>query len=207
VKCSITSRNSQLASVSAPSADLPARAKVFSKNFPPPRHTSHTPMMCAPLCTSWQNTRALPELTCTPVFPPQRTHTAHTADGDPIHNTIAPLAASRYGYPQNAHPLILLLRYLLRFFFEEQPWGSSFAQGLRVSRRPGLSASAISFEDGLRGFTVVLRLPFAVVVVAQDAAPAFVAGEPHTGGGRLAIGFELLLGEGTLWTRRRQELA
>jgi hypothetical protein len=31
-------------------------------------------------------------------------------------------------------------------------------------------------------------------------------GTPHWRG-RLAIGFELLLGEGTLWTRRRQELA
>jgi hypothetical protein len=194
VKSSTTSRNSQLASVSAPSADLPTRAKVFSKNFSPLCHTSHTPMLCAPLCTSSRNTRALTGRTCTPVFPPQHTHTTHTARRPPIHKPIAPLAALRQGYPQNAHPLILLLRYLLRFFFEHQPWGSSIAQGLRVSSPPGLSASRISFEDGPRGFTVVLRLPFAVVVSQR-----LLRG--------LAIGFELLLGEGTLWTRRRQVLA
>ena len=170
-----------------------SRAEVFSKNFSPPCHTSNTPVVCAPLCTNWSNVRATPGRTCTPLLAPQRTHTAHTVNSPVIHNPIPPLAASRQGYPQSPHPLILLLRYLLRFFLEEQPWGRSLAQGHETSHRAGLSAVAISFEDGLRGFTVVLRLPFAVVVVTQEAAPALV--------------LELLLGEGTLWTRRRHELA
>jgi hypothetical protein len=52
-------------------------------------------------------------------------------------------------------------------------------------------------------------LRLALKMAAEDLRLFFdsrCGGTPHWRG-RLAIGFDLLLGEGTLWTRRRQELA
>lgn len=105
-----------------------------------------------------------------------------------MHTPIAALAAPGRRCPQNAQALILVLRSLHRFFFEIQRWGRP-VHTRRLSLDPlGLSGFAISFQDGVEGSTVVLRLPLRSSL-AQHMSAAFVAG-PRASGGRLANGFE-----------------
>jgi hypothetical protein len=156
--------------------------------------------MCAALYTNQPNSRAPIAPRCTPVVHPQRPNKGRTVVNAVIHTPTTVLAAPRPSCPQNPHPLILLLSHLCCFFFEVQRWGCFVTLGSEASRRPGLSGFAISFQDGLRSSTVVLRLPLRVVVVPY-APPTFVGGRPQRAG-RLATGFSV--GEGTLWTRRRQ---
>src|ERR1700756_5790105 len=62
---------------------------------------------------------------CTSLLHPQRSTKSHTVINRVIHNPIAALAAPRPTCPQNAQPLILLLRSLHWFFFEVRRWGSA----------------------------------------------------------------------------------
>jgi hypothetical protein len=161
--------------------------------------------MCAAVCTNRPNTGEAIQLQCTPVLHPQRPNTEHTVINGVIHKPIPGLAAPSPNYPQNAQPLLLLLRSLRCFFFEVHRWGHLVAERSRNRHLRGLSAPASSFQVGLRRSTVVLRLPLRSSSHYPPAA--FVPGAPASGGLRLATGFEVLVGEGTLWTWRRQELA
>jgi hypothetical protein len=88
---------------------------------------------------------------CTPTPDPQRPNIGHTLVNRVIHNPSTPLAATKPGCPQNAQPLILVLRSLRRFFFEVQGW----VRPLRRSRggvvvaacRPGRLAFKMAAED------------------------------------------------------------
>src|ERR1700739_1826540 len=95
---------------------------------------------------------------CTSLFHPHRSKKAHTFTNRVIPNPITALAAPRPTCPQNAQHLILLLRSLHRFFFEVRRWGRALRRHRGAHRRRGLSAFTISFQDGRRRSTVVLRL-------------------------------------------------
>ena len=78
------------------------------------------------------------------------------------------------------------------FFFENRRWGRVVAPGSQAVIDLGLSALAISFQDGPQK------------IYGCSSTPSVRCGGPHASGGRLATGCECLVGEGTLWTRRRQ---
>src|SRR5271157_3772472 len=79
VRCSITSRNSPLASASGPSADSRrSRRNFFPKNFSHVCHTRHTQLLCAALCTTQSNSDVVSSVPCTATLPPQRLNTRRT---------------------------------------------------------------------------------------------------------------------------------
>ena len=83
------------------------------------------PALCVPLCRNRPNTGAAMWFPCTSVFHPQRPDGSPNIVNRVIHSPTTPLAATRPSYPQNAQPLILLLRSIPSFFFEVQAWGRS----------------------------------------------------------------------------------
>lgn len=159
--------------VSAPSAEsrrgpglsgprpaiFPPRPGIFSRNFSPVCHTGHTQGMCAELCTTPGGSGVVPPRACTARVRPHRLNMSPTAAPTVIHTPTHRASCGGDRCPQNAQALLLLLRSLHRIFFEIQPWGRSVHTLRRGRRQPGLSAFAISFQDGPRGSTVVLRLP------------------------------------------------
>lgn len=198
------SRSSPLASVSAPSAEISSLPGapgpdsglslrvlvIFSRNFTPVCHTRHSEGMWVGLCTTQLIAGVVTPLGCTVVIRPHPPNTSPTGVHAAMHKPIAALAGPRGRCPQLAQALILVLRSLHRFFFEIQAWGRPVH-----TRRPrlgqlGLSGFAISFQDGVEGSTVVLRLPLRSPL-AHHMSSAFVA-EPRASGGRLANGFETL---------------
>jgi hypothetical protein len=161
--------------------------------------------MLAALCTNVPNNSAAIALEVHTTPPSPAANIGCTVTSPVIHKPIAALAAPGRSCPQIAQALILVLRSLHRFFFEEQPWGRRVSQHPRSARPLGLSAFAISFQDGLRSSTVVIRLPLWTSWRVTCHRRSWRG--PASGDGRLAAGFEFLVGEGTLWTRRRQVLA
>src|SRR5689334_21289891 len=115
--------------------------------------------MWAGMCTTQLNAGVVTLLGCTDVVRPHPPNTSPTGVHFTMHNPIVALAAPRRRCPQNAQGLILVLRYLHRFFFEIQAWGRAVHLRRLSLRQPGLSGFAISFQDGVEGSTVVLRLP------------------------------------------------
>lgn len=161
--------------------------------------------MLAALCTNVPNTSAAIALEVHTTPPSPAPNIGCTVTNPVIHKPIAALAARRRTCPQTAQALILVLRSLHRFFFEEQPWGRRVSQHPQSAHPLGLSAFAISFQDGRRSSTVVIRLP--LWTSWRMTCPRRLLRGPASGDGRLAAGFEFLVGEGTLWTWRRQVLA
>ena len=161
--------------------------------------------MWAGVCTTPLNTGVVPRLGAQPSFVPHSPNTSptgiHCDDAQPD----LALAAPRRCCPQNAQALILVLRYLHRFFFEIQAWGRAVHLRRLGLRQLGLSGFAISFQDGVEGSTVVLRLPLRSSL-ANHTPSAFVV-EPVLAGAASQWIRERWVGEGTLWTWRRQRLA
>jgi hypothetical protein len=114
--------------------------------------------MWAVLCTDGENSGAAMCFPYTAARHPQRPNKANTVINAVIHNPHTALAAPSPAHPQYAQHLILLLRYLRWFFFEVQRWGRGLRRHRGTRRRRGLSAVTISFQDGRRSSTVVLRL-------------------------------------------------
>ena len=158
--------------------------------------------MCAALCTNQSNSRVAIAPRCTPVVHPQRLNTGHTVVNLVIHTPARALAAARPGCPQNPHPLILLLSYLCYFFFEVQRWGGFVTLGSRGSRDRACRALRLAFKMASED----LRLFFDCRCGRRGAlrATGVRGGRPQ---GARAASHWISVGEGTLWTRRRQKLA
>jgi hypothetical protein len=161
--------------------------------------------MCAAVCTNRPNTGEAIRLQCTPVLHPQRPNTEHTVINGVIHKPIPGLAAPSPNCPQNAQPLLLLLRSLRCFFFEVHRWGRLVAERSRNRHLRACRHVRVAFKlasDDLRLF-FDSRCGRRRITRQRRSFRG-----PHaSGGSRLATGFEVLVGEGTLWTWRRQELA
>jgi hypothetical protein len=72
----------------------------------------------------------------------------------------APPAAQTSCCPQRAQALILLLNSLVRLFFRKRAWGRVVPHPRRCPGQTRVSLIPISFQDGVRRSTVVVRLPF-----------------------------------------------
>src|ERR1700735_3402773 len=101
--------------------------------------------MCAGLCTTHAINGATADVPHTPLVRPHPPNTPPTVLNALIHNPIGALAAPRPCCPQHAQPLLLLLRYLHRFFFEIQAWGRAVHTRRPGPRCLGLSACAVRF--------------------------------------------------------------
>lgn len=152
-------------------------------------------MVWAALCTIDSNIAAGFGFSCTSVLNPQESNADRKVIHRVIHNPSPFLAGPRRGCPQDAHPLILLLRSLRHFFIENHPWGNRSHSPHKPLVDRLCRALGLAFKMALND----LRLFF-------DAPPFLAGGKPAVSQGWPATGFRQL-GEGKPWTWRRQELA
>lgn len=167
----------------------------FIENFSHPRHTRHTSAVCAALCTNHDKTAPSSTSTHTPARPSpttrlathshQRSHPQADPSASSIKTASSP-ASTPFNTVTDLSPSVVLRNTALGTVARTMP--AADAEGLHGD---GCQSVAISFQDGRRRPTVVLRLPLRW-------------GSPRGGPG---AGLGLLVGEGTLWTQRRQELA
>ena len=137
------------------SSSMPNTKKLPAR---PPHQSHHCPVDS--LCATCPHFRSRITVPCTTTGNPQSVHTNHTTA--PLSSTTPPTsrAGPTSGCPQHAQDLILLLVSLRSFFFEKTS-GDSPSSPPRYCRTedPRVTRS-ISFQDGVRSSTVVVRLPF-----------------------------------------------
>src|ERR1700753_122259 len=114
-RCSITSRNSPLASASGPSADSRRSSHIFLKNFSHPCHTSHTQAMCAALCTNHPNSGVAIAPRCTSVVHPQQLNAGHTVVNVLIHNPGSCASSTKTRLSPESTPLNTVTELYLLF--------------------------------------------------------------------------------------------
>jgi hypothetical protein len=181
VKSSITSRSSPLGFVSAPSADhcRPRERRVahcrtsfgayralsavssrgISKNFGPAGISSHSTSLWIRLCGNCSH------LSCGGPLRPQArplpNRCTRTTQSVLVSCTSRPArqAAQTRCCPQRAQALLLLLKSLRSLFFRKGRWGRAVPHPVSEPRKTWVSLIPISFQDGLRRSTVVVRQP------------------------------------------------
>jgi hypothetical protein len=113
-----------------------------------------------------------------------------------------PPAAQTACCPQLAQALLLILKSLQSFFFRNKCWGRPFPHPGIQARKTRVSLIPISFQDGLRRSTVVVRQPDRR---SERIAGAGVRrrGPRLTRGGAAEVSLAVRGDEGTQWTWRR----
>ncbi len=114
----------------------------------------------------------------------------------------APSAAQTSCCPQRAQPLLLLLKSLHSLLFRKSCWGRAVPHPAFEAGKNRVSLIPISFQDGLRRSTVVVRQPFRSSGRMTGTGDRRREARLTTGGAadiRLAVRGD----EGTQWTWRR----
>ena len=87
-----------------------------------------------------------------------------------MHTFIGALAAQKPSCPQNAQPLILLLRYHPHFFFEERCWGRLVTRGSQGCHDPACRAWRLAFKMAREDLRLFFDSPLRGPTLAGDAA-------------------------------------
>lgn len=148
-------KSSPRGSASAPSAEAVYGPTFLAKNFAHLSHTCIVTALCVTLCTNHPNSGATTRPQCTAVIHPQSPNMDHTAVDTVIHSPVGPLAAVRPSRPQIAHPLLLLLRSLRRFFFEVHAWGHLVRTGRQPVANPVRRRRRLAFKLALEALRLV----------------------------------------------------
>ena len=128
-------------------------------------------MVWAVLCKIDSNIAAGFGFSCTSVLNPQGSNTVRKVIHRVIHNPSPSLAALRRGCPQDAHPLILLLRYLRYFFFENRRWGhQSDSPHKPLVDRP-CRPLRLAFKMALNDLRLFFDVPPSEPAVARGGQP------------------------------------
>lgn len=144
---------------------------------------------------------------CTTATDPQPLPTNHTTRPRVMHNPVgSPSRADAMLSPTCTGP-ITVIEISTSFFFRKRRWGQAVPHpGLDPGKRR-VSLILISFQDGLRRSTVVVRLPFRSseritgTGVRRRGIPRLIWG------GAADVGLAVRGDEGTQWTWRRPQSA
>jgi hypothetical protein len=120
---------------------------------------------------------------------------------------LAAPAAQTSCCPQLAQALILLLKSLLSLFFRKRLWGRAVPHPGIGPGKSRLSLLPISFQDGLRRSTVVVRLPFRSSELITGTSVRRREIPRLRWGGTAEVGLAVRSDEGTQWTWRRPQSA
>src|ERR1700730_7942443 len=177
------SKSSRRGSASAPSADIRPDSK---KLLPRPQHLSQDPAVDTAvrklLTLSYQ-----PLVRCTTAADPQPLHTNHTIRARVMHNPAgSPSSADVMLSPTCTGP-ITVIEISTSFFFRKRLWGRTVPHPALDPGKRRVSLILISFQDGLRRSTVVVRLPF------RSSGTDYGRGRPSAGNTAPHVG----------WSRRR----
>jgi hypothetical protein len=101
-----------------------------------------------------------PRARCTTATDPQPLHTNHTTRPRVMHNPVGSPSSADVMLSPTCTGLITVTEISTSFFFRKRRWGRAIPHpGLDPGKRR-VSLILISFQDGLRRSTVVVRLPF-----------------------------------------------
>jgi hypothetical protein len=167
---------------------------------PVPRVTA---LGCAYPCAQTADTR---RPNTRPVHRPDRSPTAaHTATQFSCVSYTArsaPPAAQTACCPQLAQALLLILKFLHSLFFRKSCWGRAVPHPGIGARTTRVSLIPISFQDGLRRSTVVVRQPYRPSEWITGTGVRRRGPRP-TRGGAAEVSLAVRGDEGTQWTWRR----
>ena len=155
------------------------------------------------LLTLWRQPRAR----CTTATDPQSLHTNHTTRPRVMHNPVSSPSSADVMLSTTCTGLNTVTEISTSFFFRKRRWGRAVPHpGLDPGKRR-VSLILISFQDGLRRSTVVVRLPFRSSERITGTGVRRRGIPRLTWGGAAEVGLAVRGDEGTQWTWRRPQSA
>jgi hypothetical protein len=159
------------------------------------------------LCATLLTLARQPRSSCTTPTRPQPLHTNHTTRTRVMHSPVGFPSSTDVMLSPACTGLNTVIEISTSLFFRKRRWGQAVPHpGLDPGKRR-VSLLAISFEDGLRRSTVVVRLPFRSSKRITGTGVRRREIPRLTWSGAADAGLAVRGDEGTQWTWRRPQSA